>query len=242
MEVVGWGWSEARKWLTTIDSPPPSHSPVARAIPHRPLTRHRQALPSLKWRHLADVPVQLSKQGVVYHKSAASELDLVSAELIPHWVVNSVLQGQYTQPNSSKISFFLNPHPAGGMAPLPPGVNKLSSSKFLKVHKVAAYVASKLQSEGGEAEPELTLTCNDQVLCPCPPAPTTCFTPASHRPPSQPHPHSPPATPNPHSPLPLAPNLTPHAKPHADYLLLLTVAAPYDEPGQRASLHLEEPW
>uniref|UniRef100_A0A7S3BWG9 Uncharacterized protein n=1 Tax=Haptolina ericina TaxID=156174 RepID=A0A7S3BWG9_9EUKA len=124
----------------------------------------KEALPSLKWRHLADVPVQLSKQGVVYHKSAASELDRVSAELIPHWVVNSVLQGQYTQPNSSKISFFLNPHPAGGMAPLPPGVNKLSSSKFLKVHKVAAYVASKLQSEGGEAEPELTLTCNDQLL------------------------------------------------------------------------------
>jgi len=124
----------------------------------------KEALPSLQWRYLPEVPILISQGGVVMHKCNADSLDRAPPELIPNWVVQSVLHGSYPLPPSLKLSFFLSPHPSDDLPSLPPGVNKLSASKFLKMHKVASYVASKLPNIDDEAEPELILSCNDQEL------------------------------------------------------------------------------
>ncbi|KAL1525574.1 hypothetical protein AB1Y20_020428 [Prymnesium parvum] len=124
----------------------------------------KDTLPLLSYRPLSEVPIRVSQQGVVILKCTAEELSQVSAKCIPPWVSQCVLKGIFSPRESSKLSFFLSPHASDDLPTLPYGLNKLSASKFLKVHKVAAYVVSKLPHDEEETPPELQLMCNDQQL------------------------------------------------------------------------------
>ena len=95
-------------------------------------------LPTLRFRPLHEVRLLISQGGAVLHQSSASELARATAQVVPHWVSQCVLHGTFAHRESSKLSFFLSPHASDNLPPLPPGVNKLSASKFLKMHKVVA--------------------------------------------------------------------------------------------------------
>uniref|UniRef100_A0A7S0J239 Uncharacterized protein n=1 Tax=Calcidiscus leptoporus TaxID=127549 RepID=A0A7S0J239_9EUKA len=138
-----------RKWAEAQPQPP--HQEVDQT-------------PELKFRELEQVPVCISDEGVVLIKTTAAQLPRAKADVVPLWVVQSVLHGHYAPRESLKLSFFLAPHPQEDLPQLPPGSNKLSAAKVLKLHKVIAYVEERLNVD--QKLLPLRLVCNDKPLPP----------------------------------------------------------------------------
>ena len=111
------------RWRAAQLQPPPSPPKEA-------------PLPMLRFRPLEEVRILISQGGAVLHQSSAAALEQLSAPVVPGWVSQCVLHGSFAHRESSKLSFFLSPHASDSLPPLPPGVSKLSASKFLKMHKV----------------------------------------------------------------------------------------------------------
>jgi WD repeat-containing protein 48 len=126
-----------------------------------------QLQPALPFRPLSEVPVLVSEEasGIVLCRCSAAQLAEASAEAIPRWVAQSVLNGHFTPKETLKLAFYLAPSDA--LPELPPGANKLSAAKVLRVSKVAHYVVSKLPMPEGEtplSEDSLELLCNEKPL------------------------------------------------------------------------------
>ncbi|GJN83825.1 hypothetical protein PLIIFM63780_007376 [Purpureocillium lilacinum] len=93
----------------------------------------------------------------------------------PMWLGDVLLQNQIPLKDPVKISFVL--HPMGDLLPISPadGTNRLNANRMLRVKKILAYVAERIEEVPEEEEededalqPEeyLELYCNDQLLNP----------------------------------------------------------------------------
>jgi len=95
------------------------------------------SLPELVFRPLEQTPVRISEDGHVVTRT-------IPPDVVPHWVAQAVMDGQYTSRESVKMSFYLQPHPKSGLPALPADSNKLSAAKVLKIAKVVQYVEDRL--------------------------------------------------------------------------------------------------
>lgn len=87
------------------------------------------SLPELVFRPLEQTPVRISEDGHVVTRTVASRLSSIPPDVVPHWVAQAVMDGQYTSRESVKMSFYLQPHPKSGLPALPADSNKLSAAK-----------------------------------------------------------------------------------------------------------------
>ncbi len=132
-------------------------------------------------------------RGTVASVGCATDADAIEARA-PRWLGEALLLNALPLKEPVKISFVL--HPWGGL--LPPivsadGNNRLNANRMLRVKKILAYVAERIDPvpEGAEVEegalkPEeyLELYCNEQVSLPYPYPPALAA-------PSYPTPHPP---------------------------------------------------
>ena len=89
---------------------------------------------------------------------------------LSHSLWPSVVQGQYSSRDSVKLSFLLAPHEKSHLPELPPGANRLSAPRALKVSRVAAHVERTLAQGGSwqsdEGREPIQLFCGDRPLLP----------------------------------------------------------------------------
>ncbi|PFH60307.1 hypothetical protein XA68_11153 [Ophiocordyceps unilateralis] len=91
----------------------------------------------------------------------------------PMWLGEVLLRNMIPQKDPVKVSFVL--HPLGDLPPILPsdGTNRLNANRMLRVKKILAYVAEKMEEQTESEEPDglmpedyLELYCNDQLLSP----------------------------------------------------------------------------
>ncbi|RCI12620.1 hypothetical protein L249_0317 [Ophiocordyceps polyrhachis-furcata BCC 54312] len=91
----------------------------------------------------------------------------------PMWLGEVLLRNVIPQKDPVKVSFVL--HPMGDLPPILPsdGTNRLNANRMLRVKKILAYVAEKMDEQMESQEPDglmpedyLELYCNDQLLSP----------------------------------------------------------------------------
>jgi WD repeat-containing protein 48 len=120
-------------------------------------------------------------QGTV--ETAGRDADVIEQKA-PMWLGDLLLQNQIPLKDPVKISFVL--HPMGDLPPIAnaaDGNNRLNANRMLRVKKILAYVAERIEPQGEEQNPEglkpedyLELYCNDQVCSQ--PMTTRAFSPA----------------------------------------------------------------
>lgn len=97
-------------------------------------------------------------------ESVGKDTDLIE-QRAAMWLGELLLQGQAPHKDPVKVSFVLLPY--GDELPHLPcadGNNRLNANRMLRVRKILAYVAEKLElKEEARAEEVLDLYCNDQV-------------------------------------------------------------------------------
>ncbi|KAI9155358.1 UBP9-binding protein [Paramyrothecium foliicola] len=108
-------------------------------------------------------------QGTV--ETVGQDADIIEQKA-PMWLGDLLLQNQIPLKDAVKISFVL--HPMGDLAPIAnaaDGNNRLNANRMLRVKKILAYVAERIEPQGEEFNPEglkpeeyLELYCNDQLL------------------------------------------------------------------------------
>jgi hypothetical protein len=81
--------------------------------------------------------------------------------VVPPWVARAVLSGSFVAKESLKLSFYLHPHPSSQLRALPPDSHKLTASKVLRAHRVAAYAGEKINETR-----RLELLCNGKRVDP----------------------------------------------------------------------------
>ncbi|KAG5928958.1 hypothetical protein E4U53_002549 [Claviceps sorghi] len=109
-------------------------------------------------------------QGTV--ENVGKDADVIEQKA-PMWLGDLLLQNLIPLKDAVKISFVL--HPSGALPALAPtdGNNRLNANRMLRVKKILAYVAERIEDEPDEAnrdelapEEYLELYCNDQLLDP----------------------------------------------------------------------------
>lgn len=109
-------------------------------------------------------------QGTV--ENVGHDADVIEKKA-PMWLGEVLLQNSIPSKDPVKISFVL--HPLGDLPVLSPaeGNSRLNANRMLRVKKILAYVAERIEEGGDEAiadklapENYLELYCNDQVLFP----------------------------------------------------------------------------
>ncbi|KAG6013658.1 hypothetical protein E4U43_007172, partial [Claviceps pusilla] len=109
-------------------------------------------------------------QGTV--ENVGNDADIIEQKA-PMWLGDLLLQNLIPLKDPVKISFVL--HPSGNLPVLSPtdGNNRLNANRMLRVRKILAYVAERIEDEPEEAgsdelapEEYLELYCNDQLLDP----------------------------------------------------------------------------
>lgn len=111
-------------------------------------------------------------------ESVGQEADEIE-RCAPQWLAEVLLLNTIPQKEPVKVSFVLHPQPESGLLGLAPadGNNRLNANKMLRVKKILAYVAERIDPtlEQDEHNPEknpdalkpeeyLELYCNDQLL------------------------------------------------------------------------------
>ncbi|KAK9436700.1 WD repeat protein [Metarhizium brunneum] len=109
-------------------------------------------------------------QGTV--ENVGKDADIIEQKA-PMWLGDVLLQNLVPFKEPVKISFVL--HPMGGLIALSPadGNNRLNANRMLRVKKILAYVAERIEEVPEEPQPNalppekyLELYCNDQLLDP----------------------------------------------------------------------------
>ncbi|KAJ3037764.1 hypothetical protein HDV00_001349 [Rhizophlyctis rosea] len=128
-------------------------------------------------------------RGTVASMGEDGELEKIKAS-IPVWVYGWIVEGNPPPRDTSKMSFLLQAHPGSDLPELPGGNNRLSANRMLRIRKLLAYVAEKLDipipgaesaaegdgeegrhqragSTNPDAKPEkvLEMLCCDKVRC-----------------------------------------------------------------------------
>ena len=111
-------------------------------------------------------------QGTV--ETVGRDADIIEQKA-PMWLGDLLLQNQIPLKDAVKISFVL--HPMGDLpaiANAADGNNRLNANRMLRVKKILAYVAERIEPQSEEPDPDalkpeeyLELYCNDQVSLKC---------------------------------------------------------------------------
>lgn len=105
-------------------------------------------------------------QGTV--EDIGRDVDIIEQKA-PMWLGDVLLRNHISHKEPIKVSFIL--HPLGDLPPMSPtdGTNRLNANRMLRVKKILAYVAERIeelpedQPDGLMPEDYLELYCNDQV-------------------------------------------------------------------------------
>ncbi|KAM4066909.1 WD repeat protein [Hirsutella rhossiliensis] len=106
-------------------------------------------------------------QGTV--EDIGRDVDIIEQKA-PMWLGDVLLRNYISHKEPIKVSFIL--HPMSNLPPISPadGTNRLNANRMLRVKKILAYVAERLdelledQPDGLKPEDYLELYCNDQLL------------------------------------------------------------------------------
>ena len=128
-----------------------------------------EALPDFVVEDGALAAVSVSKADATLMRCRADALPAEPPEGTARWLVQCVVNGQFTIRDTPKLSFLLVPHEKSSLPELPAGASRLSAPRALKASRIAAHVERTLSQAGVDlvaAGRSIRLCCGETPLSP----------------------------------------------------------------------------